>query len=115
MKVQVREVGPVVVLDLAGAFALGGDIGTLKDKVNSLVFEGRRHLLLNLREVSSIDSSGLSELVGAHGTVTGAGGEIKLVNVASRHRDLLALTRLVTVFETFDTEAEALDSFGVKV
>jgi anti-sigma B factor antagonist len=83
----------------------------LKDKINSLISQERNRIVLNLKDVPYIDSSGLGELVAAYGSVMKAGGALKLLNVTSRNHDLLSITRLVTVFESFDSEAEAVRSF----
>jgi anti-sigma B factor antagonist len=101
----------VTVLDLAGK--LTGDRGAehLKDKINSLISQGRTHILVNLGNVPYIDSGGLGQLVASYGSVMKAGGRLKLLNVTSRNHDLLSITRLVTVFESFDSEPEALQSF----
>ena len=110
---QERLIGSVVVLDISGKSVLG--VGLLKDKIHSLVFQGRREILLNLGAVSYVDSSGLGELVAAFTTVARAGGQIKLLNLTKRVHDLLAITKLVTVFETFDQEAAAVESFAAVV
>jgi anti-sigma B factor antagonist len=83
----------------------------LKDKVNSLISQQRTHIVLNLKNVPYIDSGGLGQLVASYGSVMKTGGAMKLLNVSSRNHDLLSITRLVTVFETFDSEAEAVRSF----
>lgn len=113
MQIQERILGRIVVLDLSGRIVAGDGVGMLKDKTNSLMFQGRRQILLNLAEVSYIDSNGLGELVAAHTTVTRQGGQIKLVNLTKRVHDLLAICRLLTVFDAHDSEADALKSFPV--
>ena len=84
----------------------------LRDKLRSLVQQGRRKLLLNLAEVNYVDSAGLGAIVQSYTTVTNQGGGLKLVNVTKRIQDLLAITKLLTVFDTFDNEAEAVTSFS---
>src|SRR5262245_29989564 len=111
MEINERARGVVTVLDLKGKLVAEG-AQRLKDKVNSLVFQGRTQMVLNLGEVSQIDSTGLGEIVACVTTVTRGGGNIKLSNVATRNQDLLSITRLATVFETFDSEADAVRSFG---
>jgi anti-sigma B factor antagonist len=111
VKIEERPIGSVIVLDLAGKLAAGDGDGRLKDKINSLTMEGHRHIVLNLGGVSYIDSNGLGELVSSLTTVTRNGGQIKLLNLTTRVQDLLAICRLSTVFETFDSEADALHSF----
>jgi anti-sigma B factor antagonist len=109
--IQERSVGPVVVLDMAGRLVAGEGDGRLKDKINSLIVQERRQILLNLGGVSYIDSNGLGELVSSFTTVKRNGGQIKLLNLTARVHDLLAICRLTTVFDTFDSEQEALKSF----
>jgi anti-sigma B factor antagonist len=113
VKIEERTIGPVVVLDMAGRLVAGESQGRLKDKINSLTMQGRLQILLNLAEVSYIDSTGLGELVSSYSTVTRHRGQIKLLNLTTRVQDLLAICRLSTVFETFESEAEALSSFTV--
>jgi anti-sigma B factor antagonist len=111
IKIEERLISGVTVLDLAGK--LTGDRGAehLKDKINSLISQGRTHILVNLGHVPYIDSGGLGQLVASYGSVMKSGGRLKLLNVTSRNHDLLSITRLVTVFESFDSEPEALQSF----
>lgn len=111
MKIEERTVGPVVVLDMAGRLVAGESQGRLKDKINSLVLQGRLQIVLNLAEVSYIDSTGLGELVASYSTVTRRNGQIKLLNLTTKVQDLMAICRLSTVFETFESEAKALSSF----
>ena len=113
MDMQERMVGPIVVLDLGGKLIAGDGDGRLKDKINSLTLQGRKQVLLNLGSISYIDSNGLGELIASHTTVTRHGGQIKLVNLTKRVQDLLAICRLLTVFDVFDSEADALKSFPV--
>jgi anti-sigma B factor antagonist len=111
MQITERQSGSVTVLDLSGKVTLGEDSTLLKDKLQSLLHQGRKNLILNLAEVSYVDSAGLGALVSAYTTVTREGGSLKLVNVTKRLQDLLSITKLLTVFETFDSEDEALRSF----
>ena len=112
MQIDERAVGDVVVLDLKGKITLGKGDELLKDKVNSLVNQGQRKILLNLAEVPYIDSAGLGEIVRTFTTVSRQGGNLKLLNLTKRITDLLAITKLLTVFETFDTENDAIRSFS---
>jgi anti-sigma B factor antagonist len=112
VKIEERIVGSVVVLDMAGRLVAGTSQGQLKDKINSLVVQGRQQILLNLGEVSYIDSTGLGELVASHSTVRRHGGHIKLLNLTTKVQDLLTICHLSTVFETFESEADALRSFA---
>jgi anti-sigma B factor antagonist len=112
MTIQERSVGSVTVLDCDGKLVLGDGDGLLKDKIHSLVFQGRKSILLNLGGVSYVDSSGLGALVASSLTAKNNGGQIKLVHLTKRLHDLLVISKLVNVFESFDSEAEALRSFG---
>ena len=105
-----RHVGAVTVLDLAGKLTIDEGAQRLKDKINSLIVQGRTQVVLNLAEVSYIDSGGLGQLVASFGSLARCGA-LKLLNVSKRNHDLLSITRLVTVFDTFDSEDEALKSF----
>ena len=111
MTIQERVVGSVAILDLNGKLVLGDGDALLKDKVHSLVFQGHKQIVLNLGGVSYVDSSGLGALVAASVTSKSNGGQIKLLNLTKRIQDLLSITKLLTVFDCFDSEAEALRSF----
>ena len=112
MQIEERTVGDVVVLDLKGKITLGEGDELLKDKVNSLVNQGHKKIVLNLADVPYIDSAGLGEIVRTYTTVSRQGGSLKLLNLTKRITDLLAITKLLTVFETFDVEADAVKSFS---
>lgn len=112
MKITERAVGDVTVLDLDGPLVGGPGTDGLKDKMNSLVVQKLTRIVVNLGGVAQIDSSGLGELVTCLTTVRKAGGTLKLLNLTKRNHELLSITRLVTVFETFDSEAAAVSSFG---
>jgi anti-sigma B factor antagonist len=111
IKIEERLVGRVTVLDLVGRLTSDQGAEHLKDKINSLIAQGRTQIVLNLKDVPYIDSGGLGQLVASYGSVMKATGSLKLVNVNSRNHDLLSITRLVTVFDSFDSEAEAVQSF----
>jgi anti-sigma B factor antagonist len=111
MQIEERAVGDVVVLDLKGRVTLGDGDELLKDKVNSLINRGFKKIVLNLAEVPYVDSAGLGEIVRTYTTVSRQGGSPKLLNLTKRISDLLSITKLLTVFETFDTENEAIKSF----
>ena len=111
MLIEERVVNDVTILDLKGKITLGDGDEALKDKINSLVMQNRRRILLNLAEVPYIDSAGLGEVVRTYTTVKRQGGSLKLLNLTKRITDLLAITKLLTVFETYDTEADAVRSF----
>ena len=112
MQIEERAVGDVVVLDLKGKITLGEGDELLKDKVNSLVNQGHKKIILNLADVPYIDSAGLGEVVRTYTTVSRQGGSLKLLNLTKRITDLLSITKLLTVFETFDSENEAVQSFS---
>ena len=110
-KTQVRESAGVVILDISGRIVLGDGAKDLSRKIAELLSAGRNKILLNLAEATYVDSSGLGELVSSYGSVTKAGGKIKLLNVQPRVADLLKMTKLHTLFETFSDEGQALASF----
>jgi anti-sigma B factor antagonist len=111
MEIVERNLGNVTILDLAGRITLGeGDV-LLKDKLHSLLNQGRKDVLLNLARVQYVDSAGLGAIVSAYTTMTRDGGSLKLENVTKKLQDLLSITKLLTVFETFDSEDEALASY----
>ena len=111
MQIAERAVGDVVVLDVKGRITLGDGDELLKDKVNSLVSAGKKKIILNLADVPYVDSAGLGEIVRTYTTVSRQGGSLKLLNLTKRISDLLAITKLLTVFETFEVEDEAIKSF----
>ena len=112
MQIEERVVGEVTILDLKGKITLGEGDEALKDKINSLVLQNRRRILLNLADVPYIDSAGLGEIVRTYTTVSRQGGSLKLLNLTKRITDLLSITKLLTVFETFDSENDAVRSFS---
>ena len=112
MKISERYVGEVTVVDVAGRLTLTDGPGVVKGVISSLVARGRRQIVLNLAAVPYIDSSGLGELVACHHTATRAGGVIKLANAGPRVLELLVLTKLLTVFESHESEQAAILSFG---
>jgi anti-sigma B factor antagonist len=111
MQIAERENGAVTVLDLSGKITLGEDGNLLKDKLQSLLHQNKKNILFNLAQVSYVDSAGLGAIVSAYTTVTREGGTLKLANVTKKLQDLLSITKLLTVFETFDSEDEALRSY----
>ncbi len=112
IKLNTRQVGDVTVLDLAGRITLGEGSSTLRDSLKELVTKGDKKILLNLGDVTYIDSSGIGELVSGFTTVTNSGGSLKLLGLNKRVKDLLQVTKLYTVFEAFEDEAEAVRSFA---
>ncbi len=111
MEIEERDNGGVMILDLKGKLTIGEGDELLKDKVNSLIQQGYQKLLLNLEGVPYVDSAGLGEIVRTYTTVSRQGGKLKLLNLTKRIEDLLAITKLLTVFETFESEQEAVKSF----
>lgn len=109
MTLEERQVGSVTVLDLAGQLTLD-HAALLKDKVNSLVSQDRTNIVLNLARLTYMDSAGLGQMVGCHNATRGKGG-VKLANLGKRLNDLLVMTRLITVFDVYDSEDEAVASF----
>ena len=111
MEIAERTVNDITVLDLKGKMTLGEGDELLKDKINSLLAAGKKKLVLNLEGVPYIDSAGLGEIVRTFTTVSRQGGSLKLLNLTKRIEDLLSITKLLTVFDTYDNEAEAVKSF----
>jgi anti-sigma B factor antagonist len=111
MQIEERPSGDVMILDVKGKLTIGEGDELLKDKINSLIQQGHKKLILNLEGVPYVDSAGLGEIVRTYTTVSRQGGNLKLLNLTKRIQDLLQITKLLTVFDTYDTEKEALDSF----
>ncbi len=112
MKVSTRQVDGVTILDLSGRITLGEGSVVLRDAVRELMNKGDKNILLNLGDVSYIDSSGIGELVSAFTSVKNSGGELKLLNLTKKVHDLLQITKLYTVFDVKDDEASAVASFS---
>ena len=112
VKLTTRQVGDVTVIDAAGRITLGEGASTFRDSIRDLASKGNKKILLNLGDVSYIDSSGIGELVSGFTTVTNHGGVLKLLGLSKRVKDLLQITKLYTVFEVFDDEAAAVRSFS---
>ncbi|MDQ2842396.1 MAG: STAS domain-containing protein [Acidobacteriota bacterium] len=111
VKLTSRQVGDVTVIDAAGRVTLGEGASAFRDAIRNFAAKGDKKLLLNLGEVSYIDSSGIGEMVSGFTTVTNGGGQLKLLGLSKRVKDLLQITKLYTVFEVYDDEAEAVRSF----
>ena len=112
VKLTTRQVGDVTVVDAVGRITLGDGASTFRDTIRELASAGKKKLLLNLGEVSYIDSSGIGEMVSGFTTVTNQGGQVKLLNLTKRVKDLLQITKLYTVFEVFEDEAAAVRSYS---
>ena len=112
MKTSTRLVDGVAIVDCSGRITLGEGSVILRDAVRDLLSKGQKKILLNLGDVSYIDSSGIGELVSGFTTVTNSGGQLKLLNLTKRVRDLLQITKLYTVFDVHEDEAAAIRSFA---
>jgi anti-sigma B factor antagonist len=112
VKLTTRQVGDVTVIDAVGRITLGEGSSALREKIKELAGSGHKKILLNLGEVSYIDSSGIGELVSGFTTVTNQSGSLKLLNLNKRVKDLLQITKLYTVFEVHEDEAAAVRSYS---
>lgn len=111
LNIQERRIGDVTVLDMDGNIRIGGSNVALKKAILSLVAEGRNQIVLNLARVAYIDSSGLGELISGHVTLNNKGGQIKLLNLTQRLQELMMITKLLTIFDVYEDESKAIDSF----
>jgi anti-sigma B factor antagonist len=111
MKATTRNVNDVQVISLQGKITIGAGDTQLRDVIQQALTDGKTKILLDMREVTTIDSSGIGELVGSFTTVTNRGGKLKLLRLPPKVTDLLQVTQLITVFEVYDDEAKALESF----
>jgi anti-sigma B factor antagonist len=112
LQIDQRVVNGVTILDLKGKITLGEGDELLKKEIDTLIQKDQKKLLLNLEGVPYIDSAGLGEIVRTYTTVSRQGGKLKLLNLTKRIQDLLAITKLLTVFETYESEPDAVKSFG---
>jgi anti-sigma B factor antagonist len=112
MDIKERVVDGVSVLDISGKIVLGEGDSQVRDRIKDLLADGQRRILLNLGDVNYVDSAGLGALISSYTTTKREGGQLKLVNLTKRIQDLLAITKLITVFDTYDEEKEALASFN---
>jgi anti-sigma B factor antagonist len=111
MKIEKRKKSDVVILDLKGKILIGDGIDVLRDSINSTINEQETKVLLNFSEVPYLDSTGLGEVVRSYTSIKKAGGVVKIVNLTNKVRDLLSVTKLITVFDTFEDEDKAIGSF----
>ncbi len=111
MQMEERQVGSVTILDLSGRMTIDHGVELLKDKFDSLIVEGRTRVVLNLALLSYMDSSGLGQLVSCHNSLSRTSGGLMLLHLTKRNTDLLAITRLATVFRMTDSEDDALRGF----
>ena len=112
LNISNRQSGSVTIVDLSGKIALGESNRALHEAIRGLTADGKKSILLNLANVTLIDSSGLGELVASYASVERGGGSMKLSNLSDRFIELITITKLYTVFDIFDNEADALASFG---
>ncbi len=112
VKMSSRQVGDVTVVDANGRITLGEGASVFRDVIRDLAAKGNKKILVNLADVSYIDSSGIGEMVSSFTTVTNHGGQLKLLSLTKRVKDLLQITKLYTVFEVFEDEAAAVRSFA---
>ena len=111
LNIRERQAGDVTILDLEGRITIGDGNVSLRNAIRRLIQEGKKKILLNLGQVSYVDSSGIGELVSSYTTINREGGQLKIVNLTQKIQDLLAITKLLTVFDVYDDEATALNSF----
>jgi anti-sigma B factor antagonist len=111
LKILERQEGDVTVLDMSGRITIGEGSVALRSAVRRLLEEGKKHILLNLAGVGYIDSSGIGELVSSYTAINKEGGQLKLLSLTQKLQDLLTITKLLTVFDAYDTEPEALSNF----
>ncbi len=112
VKVGTRQVGDVTIADVAGKLTLGEASSMLRETLRTLTTQGHKKILVNLSGVTYLDSSGIGELVAGYTTITNAGGKLKLVNLTSRVQNPLQTTKLYTVFDVFENEADGVKSFA---
>ena len=110
LEITERQAGDIIILDLTGRVTIGEESVALRNTIRRQLGEGKKKILLNLGEVNYIDSSGIGELVSGFTAVAREGGTLKLLNLTQRIQDLLAITKLLTVFDVYDNENEALSS-----
>ena len=111
LDVKQRQAGDVSILDLSGSVRMGDGAISLRNAIRGLIEQGNKNILLNLSGVKNIDSSGIGELIANYTTISRDGGQLKLLKLTDKIRDLLVITKLLTVFDSYDDEAEALNSF----
>ena len=111
LNMKERQAGDVTVLDMDGKITIGDGSVALRSAVKRLLEEGKKKVLLNLAGVSYIDSSGIGELVSSYTSINNANGQLKLLNLTQKLQDLLTITKLLTVFDVYDSEADALNSY----
>ena len=111
LNINERQAGDVTVLDMSGKITIGEGSVSLRTAIRRLLEEGKKRILLNLASISYIDSSGIGELVSSYTAINKEGGQLKLLNLTQKIQDLLTITKLLTVFDVYESESEALNSF----
>jgi anti-sigma B factor antagonist len=111
LELNERQAGDVTILDMSGSVRMGEGAIALRNSIRGLNDEGKKKILLNLAGVKNVDSSGIGELIANYTTISRDGGQLKLLNLTDKIQNLLVITKLLTVFDSFDNEAEALNSF----
>lgn len=111
LEVNERQAGDVTILDLNGSVRMGEGAVSLRNSIRGLIEQGKKKILLNLGSVKNVDSSGIGELIANYTTLSRDGGQLKLLNLTDKIQNLLVITKLLTVFDSYDNEAEALNSF----
>ena len=111
LELNERQAGDVTILDMSGSVRMGEGAVSLRNSIRGLNDEGKKKILLNLAGVKNIDSSGIGELIANYTTISRDGGQLKLLNLTEKIQNLLVITKLLTVFDSYDNEAEALNSF----
>ena len=111
LNISERQAGDVTILDLSGKITIGEGSVALRTAIRRMLEEGKKKILLNLAGVGYVDSSGIGELVSSYTAINKDGGQLKLLNLTQKIQDLLTITKLLTVFDAYDNEAEALNSF----
>jgi anti-sigma B factor antagonist len=112
MKFSTRQSGDVTILDLNGRITIGSGEEALRNAMQEIINNGTKKILINMSGVTMIDSSGIGELVSAYTTATGRGAKLKLANLPAKVSDILTITQLITVFDVYDSESEAVQSFA---
>ena len=112
LKMSTREVNGIIIVDLSGRLTMGEASAAIRDEIRDQTSQGFRKILMNLADVSYIDSAGLGELTASYTSVKNRGGELKLLNLTKRVHDLMQITKLYTVFDVYDDEKKAIASFA---
>lgn len=111
LDVRERQAGDVTILDLSGSIRMGEGCISLRNAIRGLADDGKKNILLNLASVKNVDSSGIGEMIANYTSITRDGGQLKLLNLTEKIRDLLVITKLLTVFDAYESESEALNTF----